>query len=74
MTPFPWQDAVLKALEIYFSMSTSYTSWDKALCLLEKDADILRHLVTWTGALEDWEDVFHSLVEEENIKAVFTFE
>lgn len=70
---FPWKDAVLKALEIYFSMSTSYTSWDKALYLLESDAEKLRHIITWTGALEDWEQVFNSLTEEKNIKAVFTF-
>ena len=74
MIQFPWRDAVLKALEIYFSMSTSYTSWDKALCLLQQDADILQHIVTWTGPLDDWEEVFQSLVEEKNIKAVFTFE
>jgi len=71
--PFPWRDAVLKALEFYFSMSTSYTSWDKALCLLQQDKETLKNIVTWTGDIEDWEDVFKSLVEEKNIKAVFTF-
>ena len=71
---FPWRDAVLKSLEIYFSMSTSYTSWDKALCLLAADAEILQHLITWTGPLESWEAVFNSLVDERDIKAVFTFD
>ena len=69
--PVPWKDAVMKSLEFYFSMSTSYTAWDKALCLMQADAGLLRQVVTWTGALEDWEAVFQSLVEEKNIKAVF---
>ena len=72
-TSFPWKDAVLKSLEIYFSMSTSYTAWDKALSLLKHDGDKLGRLVTWTGGLDDWETVFHSLVEEKNVKAVFEF-
>jgi L-iditol 2-dehydrogenase len=70
---FPWKDAALKAIEIYFSMSTSYTSWDKALGLLAADAALLHNLITWTGSIDDWETVFHSLVAEQNIKAVFTF-
>lgn len=74
ITSFAWRDAVLKSLEIYFSMSTSYTAWDKALSLLKTDGDKLGRLITWTGKLDDWEAVFHSLVEEKNVKAVFVFE
>ncbi|MDR3643978.1 MAG: zinc-binding dehydrogenase, partial [Clostridia bacterium] len=74
MVQFPWKDAVLKSLEIYFSMSTSYTAWDKALCLLQADSDKLQNLITWTGVLDDWERVFNSLVAEKDVKAVFMFE
>ena len=74
MIQFPWKDAVLKSLEFYFSMSTSYTAWDKALFLLEADSEKLQQIITWTGKLDDWQDVFDSLVEERNIKAVFTFD
>ena len=71
--PFPWKDAVLKALQVRLFMSSSYTSWDKALNCLQQDADILRHLITWTGPIEDWEKVFNELVEEKHVKGVFTF-
>ena len=54
-------------------MSTSYTAWDKALSLLKADGDKLSRLVTWIGALDDWEPVFNSLVAEKNVKAVFEF-
>lgn len=73
MIPFMWREAVLKSLEIYFSMSTSYTAWDKALSLLKSDGDRLSRLVTWTGGIDDWEEVFHSLAAEKNVKAIFEF-
>ena len=69
----PWKDAVLKSLEFYFSMSTSYTAWDKALHLLSTDSEKLQNIVTWAGDIKDWEEIFDSLVNEKNVKAVFTF-
>jgi len=72
-TPFPWKDAVLNSLDISFSMSTSYTSWDKALGLLTQHGDVLQNIITWSGGIEDWERVFNSLVSETDVKAVFTF-
>lgn len=69
--PFPWKDAVLKALQLRLFMSSSYTSWDKALNCLQQDADTLRHLITWTGPLDDWERIFGELVEERQVKGVF---
>jgi len=71
--PFRWKEAALKALEIQFSMSTSYTSWDKALSLLHRDSDIIQKIITWTGGIENWERIFKELVEEKQVKAVFTF-
>lgn len=74
MVSFPWKEAVLKSLEIHFSMSSSYTSWNKALNLLESDGDKIARLITWTGPLSQWEEVFQSLVEEKYVKAVFEFD
>ena len=73
VTPFRWKEAALKALEIQFSMSTSYTSWDKALSLLHRDSEIIQEIITWTGGIESWEKIFNELVEEKQVKAVFTF-
>ena len=67
----PWNKAVRKSLDIICCMSSGYTAWDKALSLLKTDGEKFGRLVTWTGALKDWEEVFRSLVEERNLKAVF---
>jgi L-iditol 2-dehydrogenase len=73
MTNVPWKDAILKSLDFRFSMSTSYTSWDKALCLLKTDAAALKNIITWTGSMEDWQRVFDSLAAEEDVKALFIY-
>lgn len=73
MVAFPWKDAALKAIEITFSMSTSYTAWDKALFLLAKDQALFENLITWTGKIDDWAQTFESLVAEKNVKAMFVF-
>ena len=71
---FPWKDAVLKSIEIIFSMSSSYTSWDKALGKLRQDSDILKKIITYTGTIDQWESVFNSLAAEKDIKAMFLFD
>ena len=68
---FPWKDAVLKNLKFFFNMSSSYTSWDKALGMLNRDKKILKNLITRTAALEEWEEVFNLLAEEKELKVVF---
>ena len=45
----------------------------QTLSLLKADGEKLSRLITWTGELEDWEEVFRSLVAEKNVKSVFEF-
>jgi L-iditol 2-dehydrogenase len=71
---FPWNTAVLKNLDVFFNMSTSYTAWDRALDRLSKDAALLDNLITSVRRLDDWEDAFKSLLDERDIKVVFTFD
>lgn len=73
MVAFPWKDAALKAIEIFFSMSTSYTAWDRALGLLAKDQALFESMITWTGMIDDWQLAFDSLVSEQDVKAMFVF-
>lgn len=71
---FPWSAAVMKDLEFYFNMSSSYTAWDKALGVLDRHKDVLCNLISRVVHLEDWEEVFESLAAEKDVKVVFTFE
>jgi len=70
---FPWKTAILNALDIYCSMSSSYTSWDRALDRLHKDGEILKNIITSTTRIDDWETSFRSLLAERDVKVVFTF-
>jgi L-iditol 2-dehydrogenase len=71
--PFPWREAVLRSLSIRFNMSTSYTSWDKALCYLQQDSELLGKIITWSGDINEWERIFNELLQEKQQKAMFVF-
>ncbi|HBP37881.1 MAG TPA: hypothetical protein DD640_03915 [Clostridiales bacterium] len=67
----PWNMAIYKVLDIAFNMSSSYTSWDRALSLMANTPKTLSALITHRAALDDWELVFQDLTEEKGIKALF---
>jgi L-iditol 2-dehydrogenase len=68
---FPWNDAMLKVLDIRFNFSTSYTSWDRALALIANTDRDLTRLITHRSSLDNWESVFNDLKAEKGIKAIF---
>jgi L-iditol 2-dehydrogenase len=65
----PWDAAVFRAIDLAFSFSSSYTSWDGALSLLASRAVDVEPLVT-TFALDAWEDAFRAVEAREVVKAV----
>ncbi len=71
---FPWNHALLKNIDVYFNMSSSYTAWDKALDRLAKGGASLERLITSVRLLEQWEESFNLLLEEKEIKVVFDLE
>lgn len=70
---FPWNVAALKNIDVRFNMSSSYSSWDRALDRLSKDKDILCKLITDGGSIDNWERCFNNLLDEKDIKTIFTF-
>ena len=67
----PWNEAIQKSLDIVCCMSSSYTSWDKALALMAHTDKDLNKVITHRVPLEEWETVFADLEAERGIKAVF---
>ena len=65
----PWDEAMFQAVDLYFSMSSSYTSWDRALSLIATGQVAAERLVT-SFALADWEAAFAALERREVVKAV----
>ncbi|MDD5017889.1 MAG: zinc-binding dehydrogenase [Eubacteriales bacterium] len=67
----PWNTAQSKILDVFFNMSSSYTSWDSALKLMANTKYDLTKLISHKEQIENWRDVFDDLINGRGIKAVF---
>ncbi|MEV6899637.1 alcohol dehydrogenase catalytic domain-containing protein [Amycolatopsis sp. NPDC051372] len=67
----PWDVAMFQAVDLSFSMSSSYTSWDRALTLLASGAVDAKPLIT-VFPLAEWDRAFTAVRSREAIKAVIT--
>ncbi len=65
---FPADEAMRRALDIRFSMSSEYSAWDRALTLLTTGAVDPRPLVR-LYPLEQWRDAFDDLAARAVVKA-----
>lgn len=68
---FPYDAAMSKALDFVFNLSTSYTSWDRAIHLIETRGIDVRPLITHKGGLERWREIFTALEKKEGLKGLF---
>jgi L-iditol 2-dehydrogenase len=66
---FPADEAMRRALDLRFSMSSEYSSWDRALSLLASGAIDPRPLVR-AYPLEDWRVAFSDVKSRTVVKAV----
>jgi L-iditol 2-dehydrogenase len=68
---FPYDTGMSKALEFFFNLSTSHTSWDKAILLIQAKKIEVKPLITHRGPLERWKEFFAALDEKQAIKGLF---
>ncbi|HHW10263.1 MAG TPA: alcohol dehydrogenase catalytic domain-containing protein [Firmicutes bacterium] len=68
---FAWDKAIYKAIDIIFNMSTSYTSWDRAISLIARGAVNVKPLISFSEPLTNWAQVFEDLENQKGLKAVF---
>ena len=68
---FPYDAGMFKAIEFIFNLSTSYTSWDKAIQLLDSGKIETSPLITHQGGLERWKEFFTDLETKKGIKGIF---
>lgn len=68
---FPYDTAMFKSIDFFFNLSTSFTSWDRAIRLVvEKKIDVFP-LITHKGGLEAWPEFFAAVENKKAIKAIF---
>ncbi len=68
---FPYDAAMSKAATYIFNLSTSYTSWDRAISLISRKAIEVEPLITHRGGLEHWKEFFDALENKQGIKGIF---
>lgn len=67
---FPWDKAIFKVCDIHFNLSTSYTSWERALFILASKTIKTEVLITHRESLTNWEKVFDDIEHKKGIKGL----
>jgi len=70
---FPYDAGMFKGVEFTFNLSTLYSSWDKAIQLLDSGKIDTDCLVTHKGTIENWKEYFTDLENMKGIKGMFVF-
>ena len=69
----PWDRAIRGVYDVYFNMSSSFTSWPRALSTLEANRELLSCYVTAVVGIDEWQKTFERLEAEKEVKALFRF-
>ena len=64
----PWDTSIIKAVRLVCSMSSNWTSWERALSIMAGSKIDLGPLITADVALHDWQKAFALLQNLEAIK------
>ena len=67
---FPYKAASFKVCDIYFCLSTSYTSWEKAIRMVASGQIRAGEIITHCQPLANWQEVFEAIDSQCAIKAV----
>lgn len=67
---FTWDAAIFKGIDMFFNISTSYTSWDRAISMIEKGKVNAEAIITHRAPLQQWEEVFDALEAQQGLKAL----
>ena len=68
---FPYDAAMFKAVEFTFNLSTLYSSWDKAIHLIDSGKVDANIVTTHRGGIEEWKEFFSDLENMKGIKGIF---
>ncbi len=66
-----WLEMVNKVLDVHFSFSSSVSSWERALGIMERTPYDLSALVTHRVSIADWERAFADIASGRAIKVMF---
>lgn len=67
---FPWEKAAFKVADIFFCMSTSSTSWDRAIHLIARGLLPAAEVITHRLPLTQWEAAFAAIESQQALKVI----
>ncbi len=67
---FPWEEAAFKVADIYFCLSTSFTSWNRTIDLVATGQIPAGEVITHRLPLDDWETGFEELEALRALKVI----
>jgi len=66
----PWDQFCFKVVDVFFNLSTPYTSWDRSIALIANGLIPAEKLITHREPLANWEKTFDALERLEGLKAL----
>ena len=66
-----WTQMQNKRLNVYFNLSSSHTSWERALSIMATTPFDLSQIISHRSSIHDWEKVYEDIQKGHAIKAVF---
>jgi L-iditol 2-dehydrogenase len=67
---FPWEGAAFKVIDIHFCLSTSYTSWDRAIHLIASGQIPAEKIISHRLPLDQWETAFADIEAQRALKVI----
>lgn len=66
-----WNKMISKVLDVVFNLSSSVSSWERALSIMSNTPYDLSSVITHYADIMDWEQVFEDITKGKAIKAFF---
>jgi L-iditol 2-dehydrogenase len=66
----PWDKFAARSVDMQFCMSTSYTSWDRAISLIHGGAVPAERIITHRVPIDQWETAFDAVDRLEALKTL----
>ncbi len=67
---FPWEKAAFKVADLHFCLSTSYTSWDRAINLIASGRIPVEEIITHRLPLDQWRTAFDEIESQRALKII----
>ncbi len=64
-----WDMLMKKVCDLYFNMSTSYSSWDRTISLIDKKIDVEK-LITHKLPITRWQEGFEAIETQQALKVI----